>query len=173
MFAAVGFFNADAPLCYAEKHDTPVLGGQITEAYLARAKAPWFTLDPGAEVAPRVIDTLAKAGAFKGGRWVSSPSRPTRGLLNDVVLPALKRNGVTGTVAINDAPTTDVTAGNALTDTILERFRTDGIKTVLAVNNSVSGIVTGWKDGLAPASRRDRLGPPVGRPLRTRPPIPR
>ena len=68
VFAAVGFFNADAPLCYAEKHDTPVLGGQITDAYLARAKAPWFTLDPGAEVAPRVIDTLAKAGAFKGGK---------------------------------------------------------------------------------------------------------
>ena len=32
VFAAVGFFNADVPLCYAEKHDTPVLGGQITDA---------------------------------------------------------------------------------------------------------------------------------------------
>jgi ABC-type branched-subunit amino acid transport system substrate-binding protein len=143
VFAAVGFFNADAPLCYAEKHDTPVLGGQITDAYLARAKAPWFTLDPGAEVAPRVIDTLAKAGAFKGGKVGIVAVAADEGLLDDVVLPALKRNGVTGTVAINDAPTTDVTAGNALTDTILERFRSDGIKTVLAVNNAIGGIVTG------------------------------
>ena len=54
VFAAIGFFHGDAPLCYVEQHDTPVLGGTRRPTYLKRAKAPWFTLEPGAEVAPRV-----------------------------------------------------------------------------------------------------------------------
>ena len=47
VFAAIGFFNTDAPLCYVEQHDTPVVGGNITQEYLARAKAPWFSLENG------------------------------------------------------------------------------------------------------------------------------
>ncbi len=30
VFAAMSFFNADAPLCFVPSHDTPILGGQTT-----------------------------------------------------------------------------------------------------------------------------------------------
>ena len=29
VFAAVGFFYFDAPLCYVSQHDTPILGGTM------------------------------------------------------------------------------------------------------------------------------------------------
>ena len=66
VFAAMSFFNADAPLCFVDSHDTPLLGGQTTSTNLAHAKAPWATLESGAELGPRQIDALVKAGALKG-----------------------------------------------------------------------------------------------------------
>ncbi len=143
MFAVMGFFLNDAALCYAEQHDTPVLGGTITADLLARTKALWTTLESGADVAPRVIDTLTKAGAFKGGKVGLVTLAADENLLNDVVMPALKRNGVKVTTsAIIDAPANDVTAGITQAGTIMERFKSDGIKTVLAVNNSPSAVIT-------------------------------
>jgi ABC-type branched-subunit amino acid transport system substrate-binding protein len=160
-FAAIGFFNSDAPMCYVEKHDTPVLGGQITPDLMARAKAPWFTLESGAEIAPRVIDTLVQAGAFKGGKVGIVTLSADEGLFNDVVLPALQRNKITGTSAIIDAPATDTTAVNNQASTIVERFRSDGIKTVLMVNNAPTAIIT----ALGKTDYRPRLVATAANPL--------
>jgi hypothetical protein len=161
VFVAIGFYNSDAPMCYVEKHDTPVLGGTITPALLARAKAPWTTLDPGAEVAPRVIDTLTTAGAFKGGKVGIVTVAADEGLLNDVVMPALKRNKVTGTSAIIDAPVSDTTALNTQASTIMERFKSDGIKTVLMVNNAAGAVIT----ALGKTDYRPRLAATAANPL--------
>src|SRR5436309_2225961 len=38
VFAVMSFFNADAPLCFVDSHDTPLLGGQTTPANLSHAK---------------------------------------------------------------------------------------------------------------------------------------
>src|SRR5258707_857532 len=44
VFAAVGFFYFDSPLCFVAQHDTPILGGTMTPANLKQPKAPWMTL---------------------------------------------------------------------------------------------------------------------------------
>ena len=64
VFAVIGQFQTDAPLCYVEQHKTPVVGGTITSEYLARAKAPWYTLEPGDADTALIVDALAKEGAF-------------------------------------------------------------------------------------------------------------
>ena len=53
VFAVIGFFISDAPdvLRRAARHSGA--GRQITAEYLARAKAPWFTLDAGRRPTPR------------------------------------------------------------------------------------------------------------------------
>jgi hypothetical protein len=153
VFAAIGFFYNDAPLCFVEKHDTPVLGGQITDAYRARAKAPWSTLDSGPDVASRVVDTLARAGALKGKLGIVTLAADEQGLLNDVVLPALKRNKIKGTSAILDASTTDTVAVTQQAGTFAERFKSDGIKTVLLVGGAPSAFI----NALAKTDYRPRL----------------
>jgi ABC-type branched-subunit amino acid transport system substrate-binding protein len=153
VFATVGFFLNDGPLCYVEQHKMPVIGGTITKDYLARAKAPWFTLDPGDEVTSKAIDAFAADGAFKGQKVGMVSLAQEKGILDGVVLPALKRNNVKATSAVIDAPTSDVVAGQQQADAIVERFKTDKITTVLAVSSAVVGI----GQALAKTNYRPRL----------------
>ncbi len=133
VFAAVGFFILDAQNCYVTQHDTPVLGGTMNPTYLKQAKAPWMTLDSGPEVTPRAIDALAAGGALKGKIGVVGVATEQKNLLDAVVLPSLKRNGIKNTTAIIDTPLTDTVAATQQAGTIAEKFKSDGIKTVLLV----------------------------------------
>jgi ABC-type branched-subunit amino acid transport system substrate-binding protein len=145
VFAAVGFFIMDSPTCYVVQHDTPLLGGTMSPEILAKAKAPWMTLDSGPEVTPRVMDTLAKSGALKGKLGVVAIATEEDNLLNAQVLPGLKRNGLKGTTAIIDAPLTDTVAGTQQAQTIAERFQSDGVKTVLLVGSTPSVFTNALK----------------------------
>ena len=146
VFAAVGFFYFDAPACYVVQHDTPILGGTMSPDLLKQAKAPWMTLESGPEVSSHVIDTLAEGGALKGKLGIVALATEEKNLLDAQVLPGLKRNGIKGTVAIIDAPLTDVVAGTQQAATIAERFKSDGIKTVLLVGGTPSAFTNGLKN---------------------------
>jgi hypothetical protein len=153
VFATVGFFLNDAPLCYVEQHKTPVVGGTITKEYLARAKAPWFTLEAGDEVTSKAIDAFTAEGAFKSQKVGIVSLAQQKGLLDDVVLPALKRNKVKATSAVIDVPPSDVVAGRQQADSIIERFKTDKITTILAVDTATQSV----GEALGKTSYRPRL----------------
>jgi ABC-type branched-subunit amino acid transport system substrate-binding protein len=153
VFAAMSFFNADAPLCFVSSHDTPILGGQTTPQYLEQAKAPWVTLESGAELGPRQIDALATAGALKGKLGIVAIATEQQSQLDDVVLPALKQHKIKGTTAIVDAPPDDPVANVQQASTIMERFKSDGVKTVLLVG----GAVTAVTNALSRTDYRPRL----------------
>jgi ABC-type branched-subunit amino acid transport system substrate-binding protein len=137
VFAVVGFFLNDGPLCYLEQHTTPVVGGTITSEYLARAKAPWYTLEAGDQATGLVVDALAQEGVFKKGKIGLISHSQEKPLLDNVVIPALKRNGVKYTSAIIDAPASDTVAAQAQADTIIQRFKSDSIKTILSAGNAI------------------------------------
>ena len=138
VFATVGFFYFDAPLCYVSQHDTPILGGTMDPTYLKQAKAPWMTLDSGPEVTPRAVDALVKSGDLKGKVGVVGVASEEKNLLDAAVLPSLKRNGIKNTVAIIDAPLSDTVAATQQAGTIAEKFKSEGIKTVLLVGAAPS-----------------------------------
>lgn len=142
VFAAVGFFNQDAPLCYLEQHDTPVVGGNMTQEYLARAKAPWFSAENGDGTVEKVVDAMAADGIFKKKKVGIVTAVQEQGLLDDTVLPALKKNKVKATSAIIDVAADDVTAGEQQAGVIAERFQQDGIDTVLVVGNAIQLFAT-------------------------------
>ncbi len=118
VFATVGFFYFDAPLCYVSQHDTPILGGTMNPTYLQQAKAPWMTLDSGPEVTPRAVDALVKSGDLKGKIGVVAAATEEKNLLDAAVLPSLKRNGIKNTVAIIDTPLNDTVAATQQAGTI-------------------------------------------------------
>ena len=138
VFATVGFFYFDAPLCYVAQHDTPILGGTMDPTYLKKAKAPWMTLESGPEVTPRAVDALVKSGDLKGKIGVVGLATEQKNLLDAAVLPALKRNGIKNTVAIIDTPLTDTVAATQQAGTIAEKFKSEGLKTVLLVGGAPS-----------------------------------
>jgi hypothetical protein len=146
VFATVGFFYFDSPLCYVAQHDTPILGGTMNPAYLKQAKAPWMTLESGPEVTPRAVAALANSGALKGKVGVIATAPEEKSLLNPAVIPALKRNGVKNTVAIIDAAVTDTVAATQQAGTIAEKFKSEGIKTVLLVGSTPSAFTNALKN---------------------------
>jgi len=146
VFATVGFFYFDSPLCYVAQHDTPILGGTMDPTYLKQAKAPWMTLDSGPEVTPRAVDALVKSGDLKGKIGVVAAATEEKNLLDAAVLPALKRNGIKNTVAIIDAPLNDPVAATQQAGTIAEKFKSEGIKTVLLVGATPSAFSNALKN---------------------------
>ncbi len=146
VFATVGFFYFDAPLCYVSQHDTPILGGTMDPTYLKQAKAPWMTLDSGPEVTPRAVDALVQSGDLKGKIGVVAVATEEKNLLDAAVLPSLKRNGIKNTVAIIDTPVSDTVAATQQAGTIAEKFKSEGIKTVLLVGASPSAFSNALKN---------------------------
>jgi len=154
VFAVIGQFQGDAPLCYVEQHKTPVVGGTITTENLKRAKAPWYTLEPSDPDVALIVDALAKDRVFTKGKVGVIDVAQEKSVVDDIVMPALKKNKVSSTsVAILNAPQGDIPAGQAEMDTVLERFKADKVKTILAVGGT--GVLTAQR--LAMTDYRPRL----------------
>ena len=132
----VGFFLNDGPLCYLEQHDTPVVGGTITSEYLA-AKAPWYTLEAGDQASAQVVDVSAQKACSRRARSASSPTRRSSRSLDNGYSRCSSATRCKVTSAIIDAPASDTVAAQAQADTIIQRFKSDGIKTILAAGNAI------------------------------------
>jgi ABC-type branched-subunit amino acid transport system substrate-binding protein len=138
VFAVLGFVLDDAPMCYLELHDTPVVGGVITQARVDRAEAPWVSPLPGAEsITERLVTAFANDGVFEGAT-VGAISLPTdQTLMEDITVPALEAAGIEVVdAAFIDAPVNDQVAALQQVGVIAERFRSEGIDTVVTVGNA-------------------------------------
>lgn len=153
VFAVTGFFLGDAPLCYLEQHSTPVVGGGQTAEARSRATAPWYTLEAGDQVAGQAVEAFAKEGAFKGGKVGVIVSADAQGMYDDVVAPALKRAKVKPTVGNITATQGDALAAEQQSGVILERFKTEGVKTILVVGQAFIQV----GNALAKTDYRPRL----------------
>jgi len=140
VFAVTGFFLGDGPLCYVEQYETPVVGGTQSAEKLARAKAPWFTLEPGDQVAAQAVDALTADGTFKGGKLGIIVSNDAGPLYDSVVAPALKQHKVSGTTASITATQGDSVAIEREAGAILERFKSEGINKILVVGQDFLGV---------------------------------
>lgn len=155
VFAVVGSMIDDAPLCFVGLHDTPVVGGFITQERLDQAQAPWFTNVPAVEnVTTRLIDAVAAEGVFDDATVGVIALPEDEGLMREVAEPALAAQGVEAAeLATIDAPPDDLTAGLQQVGVIAERFQAAGVDTVVAIGNAA--LPTG--QGLAQTDFRPRL----------------
>ncbi|MFM8303155.1 MAG: ABC transporter substrate-binding protein [Actinomycetota bacterium] len=136
VFAVVGFFQNDTPLCFVEQNGTPVVGGNITTDYLARAQAPWYSPNAGDGTVNQVIDGVASEGVFKKAKVGVVGTAGQKALIDGVILPALKRNKVKATTALIDVAANDTVAAQQQAGVIAERFKSQGIDTVVVAGNA-------------------------------------
>ena len=138
VFAVVGFMIDDAPLCYVDLHDTPAIGGLITQERLDRAIAPWFSNVAGAEsVASRLVGAFDDDGAFEGATVGVVSLAADQSVMEDVTIPTLEDRGVdVADQAVIDVPDNDQTAALAQVGVIAERFQSAAIDTVVTVANA-------------------------------------
>lgn len=147
MFAVLGFLIDDTPLCYVELHDTPAIGGVITQARLDRATAPWFSNVAGAEtLTSRLVEAFAADGAFDDAS-VGVISLPAdQGLMEELTVPTLEDQGIeVADSAVIDAPDDDQVAALARVGVIAERFQAAGVDTVVTVGNAALTTAQGFE----------------------------
>ena len=153
VFAVTGFFLDDTVLCPLETHQTAVFGGAMSPANLDRAEAPWYTAEVGTDLEADVVTAMADAGEFDGTLGVfGAPAEEAE--MNDIILPLLDELGVdVAESAIVDAPADDITAVNAATGVIAQRFESSGVDQVLVIGQS--GLT--WASGTESLDYRPQL----------------
>jgi hypothetical protein len=152
VFVTVGFFQADQVLCYLETNETAVIGGTMTPERLARANAPWYSLDPSSRLEVDAIRAFADQGLLDGNVAVVGTVQ-NEANLNDVIVPLLDELGIEPVdVGVIDAPDGDVAAQNDATRIIAERFEAAGADTVLVTGEA--GLP--WANGIEPTTYRPR-----------------
>ncbi len=139
VFLVAGFFLLDQVNCVVGTHATAVVGGMVTPERLAKAKAPWVTPIGGANQTVQIIKALKAKGALKGKIGVFAGLASDAKAMNDEVVPALKKVGVTPVdTAVMDAPATDTAAVQDKVDIIAESFKSAGVTSVVAVGQAGS-----------------------------------
>jgi len=148
VFAVLGFMIDDAPLCYVDLHDTPAIGGLITQERLDRATAPWFSNVAGAEsVASRLVAAFADDGAFEGATVGVISLAADQAVMEDVTIPTLEERGIeVADQAVIDVPDNDQTAALAQVGVIAERFQAAGVDTVVTVANAALTTAQGLEN---------------------------
>ncbi len=150
VFAVIGQFYSTDPQCYVAQHATPVVGGTMTNAGLAAAKAPWFTAAPNADVLePAAVAAAAKAGVFKGktvGVLSSSDANP--GVFADVVA-TLRRSGVTPkvTATAQANPGDPEATFQQVSGVFVPKFQSDGVNVLVAIGEASTTWVDATGDG--------------------------
>jgi len=143
VFVTIGLFLEDSPLCYVEEHESALIGGNMTPSRLEKAKAPWFTTDPSADLQTDAIREFDEAEIFDGKFAVFALDND-EALLREQIEPALESFGLepveVGVLAGDD---TDIAQSNLDTQAIAERFETAGATKVLVVGQSSVSLATG------------------------------
>jgi hypothetical protein len=132
-------------LCPVATHATAVIGGGQTPQLMAQAKAPWFTTNPGSEVPVNVVKVFDSKKLLTGKVGVYAQVADAD-LLNNQIMPELDKLGVKSVKAVLDAPAGDTAAITSGTQTIAQRFKSEGVTKVLLVGPSSADWFLGMQD---------------------------
>lgn len=140
VFAVLGFFQAADTGCYVSGHDTPIVGGTLSTAQAAQAKAPWFNnIISDSDLVPKEMATFKEEGAFSGKKVAVVGTTTDQAEMN-LVLPALRKvDADVVQTAINSAPETDTAAQTEQYNVIAQKFEASGANVVVAVGNAGNG----------------------------------
>jgi hypothetical protein len=122
-------------LCITQQHATPLVGGLLTQAWLDKAKAPWFTYEATRErTIGALVELLDKNGELKGHTVGVYAAQADNKPLLDTAVKAIEDAGYTvADTGFMDAPASDTQAATAQDKVIAERMRNKGVDTVVNV----------------------------------------
>lgn len=139
VFAVLAFLPIpDQTSCYVKDHKTAMIGGTLPSSLYAAAQAPWFS-DIDGDGSAKAVDALAAHGALAGRKIAVIGDAQSQTDTENVLLPALKRNGVT--------PVTTGYLGSAIGDpaatqqqgtVLLQKAQADGADTILLTGGAAS-----------------------------------
>ena len=141
VFAVLGPFagpNTDLNPCINSRNETIIVGGQPNAEQLEQSRAPWIsnTMFAGRRLAG-VIELMEDDGLL--GDTVAVVVRPEeRQFADDIVIPALVDLGKDVVDVVQDSSPSDVLAGEAQWERFIELFKTEGVDSVVMVENTAT-----------------------------------
>ena len=145
LFAVLGGFLGPAEAatpCLTTNGDLMVVGGSLTDEFLASAQAAWYSEGRrDARTIPAFIDLLDREGMLDGAKVAVVSGDENVADTQSLLLPTLDEYGVEVVLeAVNDVAGTDIPAEDALWSVVAERIRASGADTVLINGDTTSGI---------------------------------
>lgn len=141
VFAVLGPFagpNSDLNPCINSLNETIIVGGQPNAEQLAESRAPWIsnTMFAGRRLAG-VIE-LMEAEGLLGDKVAVVVRAEETAMANDVVIPALEALGKELVDVVNDSDAGDVVAGEAQFERFIELWKTEGVDSVVMIENTAT-----------------------------------
>ncbi len=137
VFAVIGAFNANEPLCYVQTNKTAVVGGPLTMKNYAQAQAPWFSDQRGGDELGDAMALFNTDNALVGKKVAVVAPANEEALLRETVVPALQRLGVNPVeTAIGDAANSDAAAVAQQMGVFIQKFQASAADTVVVVGGS-------------------------------------
>ncbi len=143
VFAVIGVFidfSGDAQLCLARDHETIHIGHELEQAWIDEAPPGLLlTNDVTAErVFEVLMDVLVEEGTLEGKTVAVLASSSTSARAESAIVPRLQEEGVeTGSFAVLDIAGEDTSAAQAQLDGFLERWKGEGVDTVIVSGQEV------------------------------------
>jgi len=133
VFAAIGTFNANEPLCYVQTNKTAIVGGSLGGKSYASAQAPWFS-DIDGDAARDAVKVLAANNALAGRKVAVVGVVNEKATVDDLVLPTLRELGVTPVeTGIMDASFRDAAAVSQQLGVFIQKFQAADADTIIVV----------------------------------------
>ena len=132
----VGAWTGDNQLCITQEGQTPFLGQWTTVTSWTDQGSPylWWTGPDQTAVLQAVVRWGVQAHLLGGTRKVgviAGDRASDQAALNDVLLPALKKAGVTPVVATIASDPSETATTDSEAPLVIQQFRSDGIESVI------------------------------------------
>jgi len=144
VFAVIGNFvdfSGDAQTCLAKDHDTVLITFQLSQAIMDQSP-PGVIVFPGAtpeRVDTVVLNLMQKEHTLKGKKIAVLGELTSQNVVNDSVVPGLKRLGVPmGSTAILDVTGSDTSAAQTQLDSFIERWKSEDVNALFVSGTQVT-----------------------------------
>ena len=144
VFAVIGNFvdfSGDAQTCLAKNHDTVLITFQLSQAIMNQSP-PGLILLPGPtpeRVDSVLLNLMQKQHTLKGKKIAVLGELTSQNVVNDSVVPGLKRLGIPmGSTAILNVTGSDTSAAQTQLDSFIERWKSDGVNALFVSGTQVT-----------------------------------
>ncbi|MGD0882176.1 MAG: ABC transporter substrate-binding protein [Acidimicrobiales bacterium] len=132
----IGAWTGDNQLCVAQEGHTPFLGEWTTVTSWTDQGSPylWWTGPDQTEILQALVDWGLRAHLLGGSRKVgviAGDRASDQAALDEVLLPALRRAGVTPVVATIASDPSETATTDSEAPLVVQRFRSDGVDSVI------------------------------------------
>ena len=144
VFAVMGNFvdfSGDAQTCLAKDHNTVLMTFQLSQAIMNQSP-PGVIVFPGAtpeRVDTVVLNLMQKQHTLKGKKIAVLGELTSQNVVNDSVVPGLKRLGIPmGKTAILDVTGADTSAAQTQLDSFTELWKSEGVNALFVSGTQVT-----------------------------------